>query len=419
MRIRQVITDFLALFTSSIANKLIGFLREILIVSLIGVSPDLAAYIMLRTGVDFLSMLGGPAALQANIVPKFSRLFKEKPNLSYILTYLHTRKIAVGIILISFVLLIGIIFFYSYWDIENIIFIAIVLSITSGVLFNNQMGLMLTQAKGNFKYYSKVEFFNFFIGIVFLYPFIHLLGVLGAALSRFLGIASMFFLSWSRINIKKENIRNNKTKLSKKDFNIYVIVGSNFSLIALLVARWFSGIAGDNADVIHFYYAMLILNVLTTAVGRSISSILLRESAISNIYNSINKFLKLSLLFIIPFTLSLFFLAEDITLILLQYGNYSINDALLTASVLKILIPVFIIHFYTIILIQPLLSSEKFVNKSAKIITFILVLSVFVFIIIFCFNNNLKLVYYFLYSNCIATILTVVYFYLNQNRAMV
>ena len=72
----QSFLDFSFLFSSNIFKKILGFFRELILAYVFGSSIIYASYLLLKTLTDFLSQFTFGNALQANLVPKFSKLYK-------------------------------------------------------------------------------------------------------------------------------------------------------------------------------------------------------------------------------------------------------------------------------------------------------------------------------------------------------
>ena len=73
----QSFFDFTYLFSSNIFKKILGFLRELILAFVFGSSIIYANYILLKTITDFLSQFTFGNALQANLLPKFTRLYEK------------------------------------------------------------------------------------------------------------------------------------------------------------------------------------------------------------------------------------------------------------------------------------------------------------------------------------------------------
>jgi peptidoglycan biosynthesis protein MviN/MurJ (putative lipid II flippase) len=91
--------DFSFLFSSNILKKFFGFFRELVLAFLFGSSIIYASYLILKTITDFFSQFTFGNALQANLVPRFTALYKENSvlNLSNVKNF--SSKILLSIFL--------------------------------------------------------------------------------------------------------------------------------------------------------------------------------------------------------------------------------------------------------------------------------------------------------------------------------
>ena len=84
--------DFSFLFGSNLLNKILGFLREIILAFIFGSSLIYSSYLLLKTLTDFLSKFTFGNALQANILPKFTRLYKTNSLLDLTSVYSFSKQ---------------------------------------------------------------------------------------------------------------------------------------------------------------------------------------------------------------------------------------------------------------------------------------------------------------------------------------
>ena len=85
--------NFSYLFTSNIFKKVLGFFRELILAFIFGSSIIYANYLLLKSITDFLSQLTFGNALQANLLPKFSKLFKEHESLNLNRVNVFSKKL--------------------------------------------------------------------------------------------------------------------------------------------------------------------------------------------------------------------------------------------------------------------------------------------------------------------------------------
>ena len=73
----STIIDFSYMFFSTLIKKGFGFIREIILAFFFGSSVIYANYLLLKTASDFISQITIGNALQANIMPKFVKLYSK------------------------------------------------------------------------------------------------------------------------------------------------------------------------------------------------------------------------------------------------------------------------------------------------------------------------------------------------------
>ena len=95
------ITDFIYMFSSTLIKKLLGFLREIILASFFGTSVSYGHYLLLKTIADFFSQFTFGNALQANLMPKFTKLFASSESLNFSQVYIFSRIISIKLFILS------------------------------------------------------------------------------------------------------------------------------------------------------------------------------------------------------------------------------------------------------------------------------------------------------------------------------
>ena len=155
--------NFSYLFTSNIFKKVLGFFRELILAFIFGSSIIYANYLLLKSITDFLSQLTFGNALQANLLPKFSKLFKEHESLNLNRVNIFSKKIALLIFIISFIIQLILIFFLVKKSYLLLITTSLILSFILSTNFYNSIFLTILQAKAEFKKFSIATSFNVFI----------------------------------------------------------------------------------------------------------------------------------------------------------------------------------------------------------------------------------------------------------------
>ena len=382
----QSIFDFSYLFTSNLFKKFLGFCRELILAYVFGSSLIYASYLILKTLTDFLSQFTFGNALQANLLPKFSELFKKYKTLNLNEVYIYSKKVSIFLFLSSLLLQFLLIFVLVKKYYVTLIFTSIILSIILSTNFINSLFLTIIQANGDFKKFSIATTFNIFVATFLIYPLSYLLNIFGIVLSRLFGV---FALTVKYIKPMLKDNNGYVAKISYKDLNFSVIVLANISLFILLTARFITGLNGDN-EITYFNYAFVLLNIVLTAFVFNINSILLRKISL----NRNTKFLIFSLLVSIPLALMLYFIISNYNIQIVEFiykrGMFNSNDVLETSFFLQSLLPSYIMLIFTSILFQPFFSMG--IDKISKYsFNFLIILfSILLILTLYVFNNDLS-----------------------------
>ena len=351
-----------------------------------GSSLIYASYLILKTLTDFLSQFTFGNALQANLLPKFSELFKKYKTLNLNEVYIYSKKVSIFLFLGSLLLQFFLIFLVVKKYYIILIFTSIILSIILSTNFINSLFLTITQANGDFKKFSIATTFNIFVATLLIYPFSFLLNILGVAISRLFGVIAL------TVKYIKPMLRDNNgyvAKISHKDLNFSVIFLANISLFILLIARFITGLNGTN-EITYFNYAFVLLNIVLTAFVFNINSILLRKISL----NRNTKFLIYSLLVSIALALPFYFIISNYSIQIVEFiynrGMFNSNDVLKTSFFLKSLLPSYIILIFTSVLFQPFFSMgiDKISKHSFNFLIFLC--AILLILALYIFNNDLS-----------------------------
>jgi peptidoglycan biosynthesis protein MviN/MurJ (putative lipid II flippase) len=382
----QSIFDFSYLFTSNLFKKFLGFCRELILAYVFGSSLIYASYLVLKTLTDFLSQFTFGNALQANLLPKFSELFKKHKALNLNEVFIYSKKVSFFLFLSSLLLQFLLVFVLVKKYYITLILTSIILSVVLSTNFINSLFLTIIQANGDFKKFSIATTFNIFVATFLIYPLSYLLNIFGIVLSRLFGV---FALTVKYIKPMLKDNNGYIAKISYKDFNFSVIVLANISLFILLTARFITGLNGAN-EITYFNYAFVLLNIVLTAFVFNINSILLRKISL----NRNTKFLIYSLLVSIPLALMLYFIISNYNIQIVEFiykrGMFNSNDVLETSFFLQSLLPSYIMLIFTSILFQPFFSMG--IDKISKYsFNFLVILfSIFLILTLYIFNNDLS-----------------------------
>lgn len=377
--------NFTYLFTSNIFKKILGFFRELILAFIFGSSIIYANYLLLKTITDFLSQFTFGNALQANLLPKFSRLFNEHKELNLKGVNHFSKKTAFLIFIISFIIQLVFIFFLIKNSYLLFVTTSLILSFILSTNFYNSIFLTILQAKGEFRKFSIATSLNVFIATFFVYPFSFLFSVIGTAISRLFGVISLTYIYIKPILYENKGYEVN---VSKKDFNLSILSLGNISLFILLFSRFITGFNGSN-DITHFNYSFVLLNVILTAFIFNINTILLKEI-------SSNKSKKPFFISIILSSLiagALYFIVMNYSVEIVEFiymrGAFSIDDVIATAFFFRELSIYYIILMFTTIFFQPFFSLgiEKNSDFAKKIIS--VILFVFICLVIYLISEKI------------------------------
>ena len=378
--------DFSFLFGSNLLNKIFGFLREIILAFIFGSSLIYSSYLLLKTLTDFLSKFTFGNALQANILPKFTRLYKKKSLLDLTSVYRFSKQTMTFLFFISLIAQLVIIFLFIKDFHLILIFTSIVLSLVLSLNFHNSLFLNIIQAKGDFKKFSIAELSNGFVSTILLYPFILLSSVFGIAFSRLLGI---FSLTYFYIRSITKHNNGFKASISFEDFNFSVVFLSNLYLFIFLIARFISGL-NSSTDIAFFNYSFLILNVLMTSVIFNVNSIILRYITIKKDL----KFFYYSILISTFLSLFIYFFINnfsfDIIDLIFKRGAFNSFDVVSTAYFLQKLTLPFIFLIFTTIFFQPFFSLGVKSIKEISLKFSLTLLLIFIITVVYIFANNIN-----------------------------
>jgi len=379
----QSFLDFSFLFSSNIFKKILGFFRELILAYVFGSSIIYASYLLLKTLTDFLSQFTFGNALQANLVPKFSKLYNENSLLNLEGVNQFSKSIIFIIFLASFIFQLLIVFIIIKKYYFMLIITSFLLSLVLSTNFYNSLFLSIIQAKGDFKKFSIATTFNVLIATTLLYPLSLFFEIIGVAISRLIGVFSLAFFYVQPIVKHNDGF---KVDLSIKDFNFPVIFLANISLFILLIARFISGLNGSS-DITYFNYSFVLLNILLTSVIFNINTIVLRKMSLRKDL----KFLFYSLLLSAIFSFLLYVFVNKFSVSIIDFiynrGAFNDNDVVSTAYFLRSLTPAYIILIFTSVIFQPFFSLG--VDKISKIsLKFSLFLIVVLALLLFYFVLN-------------------------------
>ena len=411
--------DFSFLFSSNILKKILGFFRELVLAFLFGSSLIYASYLILKTITDFFSQFTFGNALQANLIPRFTKLFKDNTLLNLVDVKNFSNKILLLIFLISLIIQFLIISFIikDYYLILSLI--AVILSSILAANFYNSLFLSIIQAKGDFKKFSISTTLNICISTILVYPLSFLFDIIGIAISRLVGVISLSYIYIKPLTRPNTGLLVN---LSIKDFQFSVIFLSNISLFILLLARFIIGLDASN-QITFFNYSFILLNILLTSIVFNINTVFLRKLSL------VKSLLPLLYSFLITLIISILLYAtvSKYSMIIVDFvynrGAFNNSDVISTASFLLELTPGYIILMFVSIFFQPFFSLglDKITNISNRFCIVFLITMICVLSYIFLNNIDLKNASIFFVNSLsicalILSILSLIYYIRHENK---
>ena len=375
----QSAKDFSNLFFANIFQKVLGLIRELVIAFFLGSSILYANFLLLRVIADFFSQVTAGNALKANLLPKFTNFYEKTKEISLTEVFRFSQKSSIYLFLISQVIQTLVIFYLNLES--NLLFFGVSIVLSFSICFNfiNTIFLTIFQARGLFFKSSYASVTNSFVFTLIVYPLISFSSVIGLAISRLVGILSLYFYF---INpLIKEN-SGSEVRLNYSDFNLSTLILGNFANIIIISSRFVSGADGSN-DITFFMYAVVLLNVLLTAVIGNISTILLRKITIKKSSISMLYSLLISIFVGFLMVLALYFYSTDIVKFVYLRGAFNISDVEQTASYLFELSFAFVFLFVSTILFQPFLTLSIEKTKNIRLGIVILFLLSIVFALVF------------------------------------
>lgn len=353
--------DFSYMFFSTLIKKGFGFIRELIVAFFFGSSVLYANYLLLKTASDFVSQIMFGNALQANIMPKFVKLYSQNKSLNLSSIYAFAKRFSFKLFLILQAIQSLVIFgMYrlEYIDPSNTtlyLLVSLLLGFVASFNLFNAIFLTILQAKGSFKKYSIATTFNISVSTISLYPLILLfktiascLSIIGVVISRFLGVLSLAII-YVKPLLNEDGEK--KPVLSISDFNFSILILGNFANIIMLLARFFAGLDGGS-NIAFYTYAVVILNIFFTAVVMNINTLVLK-------FISVKKNLRIIIISVLltSFLGSIFiflisFFSQDIISFVFERGKFDSLDTFYTSNYMKDLSWSFILMFISSTLFQ-------------------------------------------------------------------
>ena len=408
------VTDFIYMFLSNIVKKGLGFLREIILAFFFGSSIMYANYLLLKTVSDFFSQLTSGNALQANLMPKFAKLYRKEASIDLSKAFNFSKYFSLKLFLLSQIIQIPMIWYINPERIEIYVVLSVLLGVVMSVNFFNSIFLTILQAKGKFKQHSIATTLNLSFSTVLLYPFTLLFGIIGVVLSRLSGAITLALIYVKPLLAEKGDVRAN---LSLSDFNLSIMILGNFANIIMLLSRFVAGADGSN-NIAFYTYAIVFLNIFLTAVVMNINTLVLKIISVKKDYRIILLSALISTIVGGVFLLVISLFSVEIISFAFERGAFTASDTLITSSYIKDISWSFIFIFIASALFQPYFTlPQSYLKKTSKYLARPFIISVLLLLAYFYLNNqgvrfnSLVMIYVLSFISFIVSIISFIKYY--------
>ena len=408
------VKDFIYMFISNLVKKGLGFLREIILAFFFGSSILYANYLLLKIVTDFFSQLTLGNALQANLMPKFAKLYKKEASVDLSSVFDFSKYFSLKLFILSQIIQIPMIWYINPERIEIYILLSALLGVVMSMNFFNSIFLTILQAKGNFKQHSVATTLNLSISTFLLYPFTLLFGVLGVVVSRLSGILALALIYVKPLITEKGDV---KANLSISDFNFSIMILGNFANVIMLLSRFVAGTDGSN-NIVFYTYAIVFLNIFLTAVVMNINTLVLKIISVKKDYRIILLSALISTIVGGVFLLVISLFSVEIISFAFERGAFTASDTLITSSYIKDISWSFIFIFIASALFQPYFTlPQSYLKKTSKYLARPFIISVLLLLAYFYLNNqgvrfnSLVMIYVLSFISFIVSIISFIKYY--------
>ena len=394
--LNKSILDFIVMFLSNITKKVFGFVRELIFASIFGSSIIFSNFLLLKSVSDLLYQLTQGSALQANLLPKFSKLYSinKEMSLSEVLNF--SKGFIWKLFIVSQIVHLAIIWYIDPDNLLLFILLSILLGIVVSFTFFSSIFLTIMQGKGEFQRSAISTTVDMLVSTFVLYPLSIFFSVLGIVISRLIGLFTFMYI-YIKPMIKE--VKGPNISLEIKDFSISIMILGNFANIIMIFSRFVAGSDGGN-NISFYYYSVVLLNILLTSVILNFNTLVLRRL-------SIKKDVKLifySVFFSFLLGIGLVYVVEsfglDIIRIIFERGEFTSNDSNMTYLYAKDLSWSFVLLFISCSLFQPYFTLDHvIIGKESKFMAGLFIVAAISLCIMFLFlptssrDNSLIMIY--------------------------
>ncbi|MFW5792642.1 MAG: hypothetical protein ACOCWC_00060 [Bacteroidota bacterium] len=394
--------NFFKLLFATVVGVVFGLVYRVSQAWLFGSSDEFAFYLIMSISLSFFVQIVGQTALEGNLVPDLTKAITNNKHVSFKLLQKDTIKFAVIFGLINFLIVIGIVIISGYTLNLYYLIIALLLGLALTIYIFNSVGLMITQARGDYRLYSRTMIANAIFRGGSMYPLGLSMGIVGVAINKVLSFLVLFFGGWNGIR-KEKNLNADKSdiyhpRITLRSFNLISLFLANYYSFFVMIASILFGLKGDS-NITNFSYSVAILGLIINTIGKATNTILIRETSINFNLKRVRNFLFLVLGISLGFITIMIFFGQEIVAIIYQRGAFTESDTLITYNLLiKLFLPFIFLTAFGVIL-QTVLSAEKNI------------LSLFRKICGYTLFSIIAVLIFLLLSNVISTNLAVLIFY--------
>lgn len=415
--------NFLKLLSATIVGVIFGLIFRISQAWLFGSSDEFAFYLIMSISLSFFIQFVGQTALEGNLVPDLTKAIRNNKAVSFKLLHKDTIKYSLVFGFINFIIVLIIVLISKKTLNLYYVFIAFLLGLALAIYVYNSVGLMITQAKGNYKLYSRTMMANAVFRGGSIYPLGLAFDIIGIALNKVLSFLVLFFGGWHGIRKEDKSMSGDTERYSPritlKSFNLISLFLANYYSFFIMVGNILFGIKGD-VQIANFSYAVAILGLIINTIGRATNTVLIRETSIEYDFKRVRNFLLLVVGVSLIFIAVMLFWGREIIEIIYQRGAFTESDTIITYNLLiKLFAPFVFLSAFGVILQTVLSADKKLLGSFRKICgyTILSIVATLIILLLLSIISPVNAVLAFYYSGSVLLlIIVVVYSYKRLNE---
>lgn len=277
---RAYVVGYLYLVASNAGAKVAGLVREILVAGLFGASPGLGLYVVLKSGVDALSVTA-TGAFQLSLVPRLARAARaDAAGVDDRALFADALRAGLWATLISVLGMAAAVTVLAPTTTNAAALVAI-LSLSVGLLLVGVVGLIGHQAKGQFGRVSAMYLLTAVLMAVLVYPLGRWLGVAGLALTWLVSVTVQATVVWwptarSR-HVDRETEEPGGSFLGWADLRPGVLIAGNQMVLCLIAMKLLATWDGLRSVAV-VNYALVLAGLFVTTIAKTMSSVVLKAA---------------------------------------------------------------------------------------------------------------------------------------------